>query len=101
MEDYLIYCLDDVYWLSKLKSRNQAYDFRYMEEVCHKLKSSSKMIGATDLSSCVEKIEKASKVKDCAAIDIQLTEIINLSASIEKHIRSKLDELYSKTKPKE
>ncbi|MCF6204036.1 MAG: ATP-binding protein [Methylococcaceae bacterium] len=93
LQDFIEYSLPIVSHIIELSKQKNEYDYNQIEHLSHKLKSSSKMIGASQLSECIEKIEQFSKVRKHKHLELKLNEIAVLSRDLEKNIKDKIKSL--------
>lgn len=77
--------------LLQMKNAGDSKDLNALEFLGHKLKSSTKVIGALQCSDLCEKLEKASMNKDWTTSAQLLTEIYEQMSKIKKHLQYELE----------
>ncbi|MFZ1853225.1 MAG: Hpt domain-containing protein [Nitrosomonas sp.] len=77
--------------LLQMKDAEESKDLKMLEFLGHKLKSSTKLIGALQCSDLCEKLEKASMNKDWATSTQLLIEIYGQLSEIKKHLQCELE----------
>lgn len=77
--------------LLQMKVAEESKDLKMLEFLGHKLKSSTKLIGALQCSDLCEKLEKASMNKDWATSTQLLIEIYGQLSEIKKHLQCELE----------